>query len=197
MPGRRDGVSAGVEHRSEHWAEYKAEQTEQPILMRFLLPGILLAGLLGLAACTSGPKPYDGPPITHVYLFKEQRTLVLMSGAKPVRTWSVDLGFAPVGAKQEKGDGKTPEGRYYINWRNPDSEYHRALYINYPNADDRAAARAAGRDPGGDIYLHGGPVLARDKGRSDWTAGCVSVSDREIEEIYGMIRIGTPIDILP
>jgi len=165
--------------------------------MRHFLAIITLTGLLGLAACTSGPKPYDGPPITHIYVFKQQRTLVLMSGARPVRTWDVDLGFAPVGDKQEKGDGKTPEGRYYINWRNPNSNYHRALYISYPNRADRAAARAAGRSPGGDIYIHGGPTLARDKGRADWTAGCISVSDKEIEEIYGMIRKGTPIDILP
>ncbi len=165
--------------------------------MRHLLTGITLAGFLGLAACTSGPKPYDGPAVTHVYLFKEQRTLVLMSGSTPVATWPVDLGFAPVGAKREKGDGKTPEGRYYITWRHPGSEYHRALFINYPNTADRQSARAAGRNPGGDIYLHGGPVLARDKGRADWTAGCVSVSDDEIEKIYGMIRMGTPIDILP
>ena len=129
--------------------------------MRPLLTALALAGLLGLAACSSGPKPYDGPPITHVYVFKEQRALVLMSGARPVATWNVDLGFSPVGAKREKGDGKTPEGRYYITWRNPTSEYHRALFINYPNSADRSAARAAGRDPGGDIYLHGGPGAGR------------------------------------
>lgn len=165
--------------------------------MRYHLMILALAGLLGLAACTSGPEPYAGPPITHVYLFKAQRTLVLMSGKRPVATWAVDLGFAPEGHKRRKGDGRTPEGRYHINWRNPESTYHRALYISYPNSDDRAAARAEGRDPGGDIYIHGGPVLARDKGRADWTAGCIAVSDRQIEEIYRMVRIGTPIDILP
>ena len=165
--------------------------------MRQTLAVLTITGLLGLAGCAPGPKPYGGPPITHVYLFKEQRALVLMSGAAPIATWPVDLGFAPVGHKQEKGDGKTPEGRYYINWRNPGSEYHRALYISYPNKTDRSAARAARRDPGGDIYIHGGPVLARDKGRPDWTAGCIAVSNEEIEKIYGMVRIGTPIDILP
>jgi len=165
--------------------------------MRHLPAVLALTGLLGLSACASPPTAYDGPPVTHVYLFKAQRTLVLMSGSAPVRTWAVDLGFAPVGPKRTKGDGKTPEGRYYITWRNPDSDYHRALYISYPNKADRRVARAAGRDPGGDIYLHGGPVLARDKGRPDWTAGCISVSNEEIDEIDGMIRIGTPIDILP
>lgn len=164
---------------------------------RLSLAALAVAGLVGLVACTAGPKVYDGPPITHVYLFKQQRALVLMSKGHPVATWSVDLGFAPVGHKQEKGDGKTPEGRYYINWRNPGSEYHRALYISYPNSEDRETARAAGRNPGGDIYIHGGPVLARDKGRADWTAGCIAVTDKQIEEIYAMIRIGTPIDILP
>ena len=165
--------------------------------MRYTFAALIVAGTIGLAACTTGPKPYDGPPVTHVYLFKEQRVLVLMSGSKPVATWPVDLGFAPQGHKREKGDGKTPEGRYYINWRNPGSEYHRALYVSYPNNADRQAARASGRNPGGDIYLHGGPVLVRDQGRADWTAGCIAVSDEDIEKIYGMIRVGTPIDILP
>jgi len=165
--------------------------------MRLILAAVTLASLLGLSACTTRAKAYDGPPVTHVYLFKEQRALVLMSGARPVATWAVDLGFAPVGHKQQKGDGKTPEGRYYITWRHPDSQYHLALAVSYPNRDDRRRARAAGRDPGGDIYIHGGPVLAEDQGRADWTAGCISVSDKEIEEIYTMIRMGTPIDILP
>ncbi len=165
--------------------------------MRMVLTAVTLAALLGLAACSGKTKAYDGPEITHVYLFKAQRTLVLMSGAQPVGIWEVDLGFDPVGHKQKKGDGKTPEGRYSISWRHPNSQYHHALAVSYPNKDDWRAARAAGRDPGGDIYIHGGPVLERDKGRADWTAGCISVSDDEIEQISAMIRLGTPIDILP
>lgn len=165
--------------------------------MRLFLAALILAGQTGLTACTTGPKVYTGPAITHVYLFKEQRTLVLMSQGHPVATWPVDLGFAPVGDKMQKGDGRTPEGRYYFDRRHPGSEYHLALRISYPDPADRAAARAAGRNPGGDIFIHGGPTLARDKGRADWTAGCISVSDAEIEKVYSMVRIGTPIDILP
>ncbi|MCB1336391.1 MAG: L,D-transpeptidase family protein [Maritimibacter sp.] len=165
--------------------------------MRLLLAAIALAGLAGLTGCSSKFRAYSGPPITHVYVFKEQRTMVLMSKSQPVATWAVDLGFSPVGHKAQNGDGRTPEGRYYIDRRNPDSAYHLSLGISYPDPDDRAAARAAGRDPGGDIFIHGGPTEARDKGKADWTAGCISVSDREIEEVYSMIRMGTPIDILP
>ncbi|PIE08438.1 MAG: hypothetical protein CSA74_02265 [Rhodobacterales bacterium] len=165
--------------------------------MRITLAVIALASLTALAACSGRTKAYEGPEITHVYVFKEQRALVLMSGTQPVGIWDVDLGFDPVGHKQKKGDGKTPEGHYSINWQHPNSKYHRALAVSYPNDEDRRVARDAGRDPGGDIFIHGGPVLARDKGRADWTAGCISVSDDEIEDISAMVRVGTPIDILP
>mgnify|MGYP006357397865 CR=1 FL=1 len=98
-----------------------------------------------------------------------------------------------------EGDGKTPEGVYYISHRNPNSTYHLSLGISYPNNDDRAYAAAAGKPTGGDIFIHGGPVTERSKKnkKGDWTAGCIAVTDKQIEEIYSMVRPGTPIIILP
>ena len=108
----------------------------------------------------------------------------------------IDLGFAPAGHKQVEGDGKTPEGTYLIDRRNPNSDFHLSIGISYPNARDIARAMAAGQDPGGDIFIHGQPNKSRGEG-PDWTAGCISVTNREMEDIYAMVTDGTPITIRP
>jgi murein L,D-transpeptidase YafK len=163
---------------------------------------VVFAGLV-LASCAPPSKfrTYDGPPVTSVQVHKGDRVMYLLNGTDVLRSYDIALGFAPEGHKQFEGDGRTPEGTYYINRRNPNSAYHLSLGISYPNAQDMAFAAAAGRSPGGDIFIHGGPQQAPDKARErenpDWTWGCVSVTDREIEEIYAMIRDGTVVHILP
>lgn len=113
-----------------------------------------------------------------------------------LKTYRIALGYAPLGDKRHEGDGRTPEGRYYIDRRNPNSEFHLSLGISYPNRADIAEAAALGKPAGGDIFIHGRAGRHRGKGR-DWTAGCIAVKDREIEDIYAMVREGTVIDILP
>ncbi len=167
--------------------------------------GLVAGGLvLSAAPLGAGPSPEgDGsagsaPKITRLVIVKHRRRLYLLSGEKVVRRYSIDLGFAPRGDKKVEGDGRTPEGRYVIDRKNPDSRYHLSLGISYPNARDRAEAARLGKSPGGDIFIHGRPFLIRLlKGRRDWTAGCIAVSNREIEEIYRLVEIGTPIDIYP
>ena len=106
------------------------------------------------------------------------------------------LGFAPEGHKQFEGDGRTPEGTYIVDKRNPESTYHLSVGISYPNEADIAFAEAQGLSPGGDIFIHGGPRPGIDPTDvRDWTAGCIAVTDRQIEEIYAMVKDGTPIDI--
>ena len=96
-----------------------------------------------------------------------------------------------------EGDGRTPEGVYYINRMNPDSQYHLSLGISYPDPEDTARAMMLGQQPGGDIMIHGrGPYGNRQKLR-DWTAGCIAVNDSEIEDIFAMVRPGTPVVIYP
>lgn len=160
----------------------------------------LMAGLVAfaLSACgSSGPRylSYDGPEVTQVFVSKERRQLYLLHGTEVLAKYEIELGFAPEGHKEASGDGRTPEGFYRIDRRNPHSRYHLSLGISYPNRADRAAAAAAGRDPGGNIFIHGenqtGP-----NGR-DWTAGCIAVKDSEMEVIYAMVRDGTPIYIAP
>ncbi len=158
----------------------------------FLLSGIAAF----LSGCASKFRSYTGPEVTRVRLYKSERLLVL-DGAKDVlRTYPVGLGFAPAGHKQFEGDGRTPEGTYVIDRRNPDSLFHLSVGISYPNEADRAFAEAQGQSPGGDIFIHGGPRRGIDPiNKRDWTAGCISVTNRQIEEVYAMVRDGTPIDI--
>jgi len=161
-------------------------------IARFLLLGALFA----IVAGCSKFQTYNGPEVTRVIVNKGERVMFLMHHQDVLKTYPVGLGFAPAGHKNFEGDGKTPEGEYLINRRNPNSEFHLSVGISYPNSEDRASARAAGKSPGGDIFIHGRPWKYR-KGGRDWTAGCIAVSNREIEEIYAMVRNGTPITINP
>lgn len=156
----------------------------------------LLGGLaLGLAGCASKFRTYEGPEVTRLQMFKGDRNLFLFNNTSVLKAYRIDLGFAPEGPKQFEGDGKTPEGAYTVDRRNPDSLFHLSIGISYPNEADIAFAAAQGREPGGDIFIHGGPRPGIDAIKPDWTAGCIAVSDREIEDIYAMVRDGTPIDI--
>lgn len=161
-------------------------------MVRWVLLGLVLTVIAG---CTSKFRSYDGPEVTHILVFKEKRRMVLMHGNDPIRAFDFELGFAPVGDKIVEGDGRTPEGHYRIDRKNPNSRFHLSIGISYPNARDRAQAAALGKSPGGDIFIHGTP--SRIGGRDDWTWGCIAVTNREIEDIYAMVNIGTPISIYP
>lgn len=164
--------------------------------MRRILSILLVLGALGLASCSKF-QTYDGPAVTRVLVFKESRTLYLMHEDTALAAFPINLGFESTGDKQQEGDGRTPEGSYVIDRKNPDSQYHLSLGISYPDESDRESAKEAGDDPGGDIFIHGGPTERKDRNRPDWTAGCIAVTDREIERIYAMVNVGTPIDIYP
>lgn len=157
----------------------------------------VLGGAATLAGCGTGKfRRYDGPEVTRLRLHKGQRKLFLDHGLKVLAAYDVGLGFAPEGHKRFEGDGRTPEGAYVIDRRNPDSKFHLSIGISYPNAEDQAFAAAQGLSPGGDIFIHGGPRKGIDPmGVRDWTAGCIATTDREIETIYAMVRDGTPIEI--
>ena len=135
------------------------------------------------------------PRANHIVVSKSNRVLALMDGARTLKRYRIYLGFQPEGHKLTSGDGRTPEGRYHIDRRNPRSDFYLSLGVSYPNALDVARARAAGVDPGGNIFIHGGPRERVDR-RKDWTAGCIAVTDREIEEIWAMVPTGIPITIL-
>ncbi|MFW5654982.1 MAG: L,D-transpeptidase family protein [Roseicyclus sp.] len=157
--------------------------------------------ILALAAFVlSGPGcsrfvDYTGPEVTRVEVHKSSRSMTLWHHGEVLETFPVELGFDPLGHKMQEGDGRTPEGAYLIDRRNPDSEFYLSIGIDYPNATDIAAAAEAGVDPGGDIFIHGTPRSFMRK--DDWTAGCIAVTNREMRQIYAMVRDGTPITIHP
>ena len=159
---------------------------------------ILVAMLaLSLASCGSTKfRKYRGPAVTLVVVDKSDRNMWLFHNDEVLKTYDVDLGRSPSGHKQVEGDGKTPEGDYIIDRRNPNSQYHLSIGISYPNEQDVAFAKAQGKEPGGEIFIHG---RSRYRGGNygDWTAGCIAVTDREVETIYAMVRDGTPITIRP
>ena len=140
---------------------------------------------------------YDGPEVTRIVVMKADRRMYLLHHDRLLEAFDIELGFAPVGHKQFEGDGKTPEGRYFIDRRNPNSTWHLSLGLSYPNRADREFAASMGKSPGGDIFIHGEPRRGIDRGGDDWTAGCIAVTNREMERIYSMVRTGTPIDIYP
>ncbi|GLK63401.1 L,D-transpeptidase family protein [Paracoccus kondratievae] len=169
-------------------------------MARWLGRIVALVLLLGIAACAPSKfKTYSGPPVTQIVVNKGARQMQLLSGNTVLKSYRIGLGNEPIGHKQYEGDGKTPEGLYYIDRRNPDSRYYLSVGISYPNTEDAARAAALGRSAGSDIFIHGqgpeGRVLS--KQRLDWTAGCIAVTDDEIEDIYAMVRDGTPILITP
>lgn len=167
--------------------------------MQILRILVLIVAGLGLAAC--GKKEdskflsYKGPEVTSIQVHKSARRMYLLNDRKVLQAYDIGLGFQPEGHKQFEGDGKTPEGVYYISHRNPNSQYHLSLGVSYPNPVDREFASTQGKSAGGDIMIHGGPRQKVTK--ADWTAGCIAVSDKEIEHIYSMVNPGTPIYILP
>ncbi len=161
---------------------------------RDLIAGAAATAALGGCA-TSKFKKYNGPEVTFIVVNKKARKMYLFHNERVLKDYTIDLGFAPAGDKKIEGDGKTPEGRYFIDRRNPNSKFHLSLGISYPNAKDRAEARRLGKSPGGDIFIHGKPNPF--KKDADWTWGCIAVTNREMEDVYAMVRNGTPIQINP
>ena len=164
--------------------------------MRAVRIFLIVALALGLSGCGSKFLRYNGPEVTSIQVHKADRKMFLLHNGKVLESYDVALGFAPVGHKQFEGDGKTPEGTYLIERRNPKSNYHLSLQVSYPNTADREYAALAGKPPGGEIFIHGHSYF-KGRNKGDWTAGCIAVKDKEIEVVYSMIKPGTVIHILP
>lgn len=163
---------------------------------------LALAALVVLAACGAKTPPskfktYNGPPVTQVVIEKGDRQMFLLSGRTVLKAYDIGLGFQPIGHKQFEGDGRTPEGIYYIDRQNPNSQYHLSLGISYPDPEDKARAMMLGQQPGGDIMIHGRGAYGKVQKARDWTAGCIAVDDDEIEDIFSMVRPGVPVVIYP
>lgn len=161
------------------------------------LPVAVAGGAAAAGREGTGEEPIDLNIVTRVVVYKDARKMFLLNAEKKaLKGYDIDLGFEPVGHKTKYGDGRTPEGDYLINRRNPHSRFHLSLGISYPDRNDLSAARKAGLNPGGNIFIHGrGPRFRWARG--DWTWGCIAVKDREMEEIFEMVSVGTVISIYP
>ena len=152
---------------------------------------MVMGTALGLAGCSTSLPTYQGPEVTRIQVFKGQRRMQFLHNNYLLKEYRFDLGFNPIGHKEREGDGRTPEGAYMINRKNPNSQFHLSLGLSYPDRNDVARARAKGVSPGGDIFIHGTP--SRWIGQRDWTWGCIAVTNEEMDEIYPMINTGTKI----
>ena len=168
---------------------------------------ITVLAVFGLATATLSPSVSAAqtaglaPRADRVVIEKAAHRMTLFDGDRAIRSYDIALGHGGLARKTRQGDGRTPEGRYQIDSRNPQSHYHLALHISYPEARDVKAAAALGASPGGDIMIHGLPnglgAIGSLHRSSDWTAGCIAVTDAEIEEIWRSVPDGTPVEIRP
>lgn len=169
-------------------------------MKKWLAIAVVVVGLLGWSQLGAAPLP-EGTRADRVRVHKSARRLELYRGDELLRSYHIALGKHPTGNKQQEGDGRTPEGRYVLDYRKPDSSFHLALHISYPSPADVASAKARKVAPGGLIMVHG---LRNDLGflgrlhrLRDWTDGCIAVTNDEIDEIARVVPDGTPIDIEP
>lgn len=172
----------------------------------FLASRLLAAWFLASAWSGAGlaAAPADDASLgkaDRVLVVKSERKLYLMRDGEVLRTFRVALGRQPRGTKERQGDGRTPEGEYRAEALNPESRFYRAIRISYPSAEDRARARAKGHRPGGDIMIHGVPRellhWGDDQWMFNWTEGCIAVTNKEMDVIWRMVDLGTPIEIKP
>ena len=161
---------------------------------------LIVAALLAAGAGT-GKNVAAPPKADRIVIVKSIRIMTLVREGKILKTYKVALGGQPVGKKEREGDHKTPEGDYLIDLKNSESRFHLSLHISYPDTADRENARKLHLHPGGSIMIHGLPAMFAWVGalhrQADWTDGCVAVTNVEIEEIWKMVDVGTPVKILP
>jgi len=171
-------------------------------MMKKFFYGILLFVLAVFGYYFFPEKKLDtSKKIDKILVVKHKRELTVFSNGEALKTYAVSLGGMPVGKKEFEGDQKTPEGIYTINDRNPNSDYHLNLAVSYPNASDSLHAAGLGKSAGGEIKIHGLPngygFIGKFQRFKDWTAGCIALTNSEIEELFYHVPMGTEIQIVP
>ena len=173
-------------------------------MLRAILVGALTVIALAAALLAAEDRPI--PPLADelaradlILVDKSARRLTLYQEDEIIFQTKIALGSDPVGDKRQEGDGRTPEGEYLIDRRNQQSKYYLSLGLSYPTTSQAKAAAAVGRDPGGDIFIHGQPNFLPGALTlpGDWTAGCIAVSNAAMRMIWRRVATGTKITIRP
>jgi murein L,D-transpeptidase YafK len=166
-------------------------------LILLIALSVIFIAITNISFSTKLPHTAD---VDSIVVSKQKHTMYVFQHRILLKTYRVALGD-PFGAKHFEDDKRTPEGIYFINGKNAGSRFHKSLGISYPSSKDQAYALAAGKNPGGDIKIHGLPngqwALGNLHYLKDWTTGCIAVTNNEIDELYDHVRVGTVINILP
>ena len=174
------------------------------LLMRIFVPFMLAAGLLFCLVALAAAADRNGPvyePVDRIIVEKSKRTMTLIRQHQEVGVYRVALGRDPIGPKTMQGDNRTPEGLYFVDHKIRNSVYHRALHLTYPSLDDLKRADSLGVSPGSDITIHGLGKKQLWMGDVqylfDWTSGCIALTNSEIEEVWDLVPLWTPVEIRP
>jgi murein L,D-transpeptidase YafK len=163
--------------------------------------GLCFAGAVATYAWYPTRPVPTGLQADRVLVLKSRHKMLLFHDNQEICSYRVALGRSPSGPKASSGDHKTPEGNYFLDRKNPQSGFHLAMHVSYPNSVDRQRAANAGASPGGDIMVHGLKNgfgwLGRLHGLVDWTNGCIAISDAEMDQFWELVPRGTPIEIRP
>jgi lipoprotein-anchoring transpeptidase ErfK/SrfK len=194
------GVSHGLTARSENGCGLMRPTRRQLVLW------VVLAGVIALVSSWF-LRPPSSPPLSanqrvdSILILKKDHVLELLADGKVVRSYRVALGRGGLAPKGREGDERTPEGLYVIDERNSASRFYKALHISYPDAGDRLRASRRGVSPGGAIMIHGLPSglgwIGAAQRFYDWTSGCVAMTDAQMDEIWRVVPVGTPVEIRP
>jgi murein L,D-transpeptidase YafK len=157
--------------------------------------------ILALFALLAGYAASADPKADLVVVNKSESRLYLQSRGKAFASFKVAFGAQPHGHKQTRGDERTPEGRYSLDWKNANSGYYKSIHVSYPNATDRARAQHNVADAGGDIMIHGqrngwgwfAPITQL----FNWTDGCIALSNGDMDVVWRAVDVDTPITIRP
>lgn len=145
--------------------------------------------------------PALGNDIDSVLVNKSELKMYLLAKGEKVKEYSIALGANPKGHKQQEGDERTPEGKYFLDYKKSDSSFYKAIHISYPNMEDQTKAKERGANPGGLIMIHGQKNglgwLSWVSQNFNWTNGCIAVTNKEMDEIWNLMKVGTPIEIQP
>ena len=165
---------------------------------------ILLLSILILSSFCSAEFNSSNSLVDKIIIKKSARMLYLSSNGQIFKSYHISLGKIPVGPKTQEGDLKTPEGVYVLDWRQNSKKYYKSLHISYPNKKDKERAKKLKVKTGGMIMIHGTPPHWKLSPigdwlpmLTDWTEGCIAMSNDDIEEIWELVSDGTPIYIVP